>query len=141
MNRSTGYGQAKTYPAKSFQKPIASTPSASAPDVAISVVDLTPCRGTGNLMAFATVQIGKWVKVRGFRVVQQPGQAPWCGLPANFKEEPDPQTGAMKKRWFQILDLPDNWKRAAEQAVLDAWAEYQDTGVLPSDAVRGGQGR
>ncbi|WP_309720327.1 hypothetical protein [Armatimonas sp.] len=119
--------------------PSSLSPDGSAPSIQITVVSLTPCQ-RGNLKAFCDVRFGKWLTVKGFRVVQQPGHAAWCGLPSNFRDDEDSAPGATKKRWFPLVEMPESWKRAAEVAVLAAWDEYDQTGILPS-AVIGGQGQ
>lgn len=107
-----------------------------APNIAIVVVRLLPCHRPGNLKCFADVSIGKWIIVRGFRVVQEPGRAPWCGLPCNTVLEHDPVTGEMVRRWHPLILIPDHWRQAAAYAVLEAWQAYQES-AQDSDPHRG----
>jgi DNA-binding cell septation regulator SpoVG len=106
----------------------------TAPLPPLAVVELTPSRRAGNLRAFVAVRFGKWLVVRGWRVVEQPGQAPWASVP--MQERPQPDGSA---RFFPIIDLPENWKRAAQALVLEAWREYEETGTLPGVRVIGGE--
>ena len=46
----------------------------------ITVIKIQPLTNTGNLRAFADVRIGP-VTIKGFRVVQQPGQQGWVSVP------------------------------------------------------------
>lgn len=119
-------------------KPGSTTEDGKAPNIAIQVVSLTPCR-RGNLLAFADLKFGKWITVRGFRLVRQPGQTSWVGCPANQADEEDPnRPGEKKRRYWPLVDLPPNWKQSAEQAVLRAWADYEETGFLPQTHIVGG---
>jgi DNA-binding cell septation regulator SpoVG len=143
MQSNSAYGQNKapygrTQAPRSSSATGVATTTDSAPNITITVVSLTPCQHTGNLRAFAEVKFGKWITIKSFRVVQQLGQAAWCGMPSSSREDADAATGEVKKRFFPLIEVPENWKRTAEVAVLAAWDEYQQNGVLPQNG--GGQG-
>ncbi len=70
----------------------------------------------GALQAFVDVQIGQ-VQIKGFRVVKQPGQSAWVSVP---------QTEQVKngeKRYFNLIELPNDLKRKVQDAILVAWEE------------------
>lgn len=116
-------------------------PASQAPSVTVTVTNLRPSTNSGNLRCFASVQFGKWITIHGFRLVHEEGKRAFVGMPSNQREEPDPDNpGSRKRTYFPLCSLPENWKRVAEQAVLNAWAEYQQTGILPGGEVMGGQG-
>ena len=70
----------------------------------------------GALQAFVDVEIGE-VHIKGFRVVQQPGQSAWVSVP---------QTEQVKngtKRYFSLIELPNDLKRKVQDVVLEAWKD------------------
>ena len=76
----------------------------------VTVREIRPLKGAGNLKAFAVVEIGPWI-IRGFRVVQQPGQRPYVALP---------QVKARDGRYFPVIQTDDtNLKNQIQDAVLD----------------------
>jgi len=115
-----------------------SSPQDVPPKIRIAVTRLTPHR-SGNLLGFASVQVGKWIQVHGLRVVGPPGQRRWVGMPANARESDDPTTGERKRTYFSLIDLPKPWQAEMEAAVLAAWSDYEETGMLPQAEVIGGR--
>jgi hypothetical protein len=105
-----------------------------APLPQLAIVELTPSRKAGNLRAFVAVRFGKWLTVRGWRVVEEPGKSPWASVPMQERPQTDGTT-----RFFPVIDIPENWKRSAQELVLQAWREYEATGILPGGHVIGGQ--
>ena len=68
----------------------------------------------GALQAFAEVQIGQ-VQIKGFRVVKQPNQSAWVSVPqVEYVKDGE-------KRYFNLIDLPNDLKRKVQDAVLVAW--------------------
>jgi DNA-binding cell septation regulator SpoVG len=140
-------GASGAFPLPSFQgrtnaPATVQIPAPQAPAITITVVQLRPSTSSGNLRCFASVQFGKWIVIHGFRLVHEEGKRPFVGMPSNQRDEADPDNpGSRKRTYFPLCSIPDNWKRAAEQAVLDAWQEYQQTGILPGGDVVGGQGQ
>lgn len=145
MTDSSNSGRRETFPLPSLQPSSAHNPAPNsptdqfegAPDIRIEVVALKPY-DAGNLKAFADVKFGKWIIIRGFRVVAQPGQRAWVGLPSNQREEPDPQTGQRKRVYFGLISISKKWQAAAEQAVLTAYQDYLSSGFVPIGQVIGG---
>lgn len=134
--------QAAMAPSAAIDTCGATTPDASPSDVPpkirIAVTRLTPCRA-GNLLGFASVKVGKWLEIHGLRIIEQPGQRRWVGMPANARDVDDPERPGEKRRtYFSLIDLPKPWQRTAEQMVLAAWADYEATGILPDGAAIGG---
>lgn len=70
----------------------------------------------GNLKAFVDVQVGASLTIRGFRIVQQPGQKAGVAPP---QREWMGDNGV--KRYAPIVELSGTLKHAIEQAILTAW--------------------
>lgn len=121
-----------------------SMPSANASTVKappLSIERFTLARH-GNVRAFAQVRIGRGdnsLLVDGWKVIQQEGQRAWVAAPSQERERPDPQTGQMVKKWYPVVELPDAWKAAVENLLIDAWNAYQRDGILPGGQVIGGR--
>lgn len=75
----------------------------------------------GNFRGFADVQVGE-IEIRGFRIIQQPGQDAWVSVPQTEYIKDD------EKRYYNIIVLPDDLKREVESAVLSAWRERTENG-------------
>ena len=85
------------------------------------VVEIHRLTGTGNLKAFATVEVPPWT-IRGCRIVQQPGQRAYVALP---------QEKAADGRYWPILQTSDsNLKDAIQAAVLHEWNRDQNENTL-----------
>jgi DNA-binding cell septation regulator SpoVG len=70
----------------------------------------------GNLKAFVDIQLGQSLIIKGFRIVQQPGQKAWVAAPQRE------YTGADgKPRYAPIVELSGALKRAVEQVIVQAW--------------------
>jgi DNA-binding cell septation regulator SpoVG len=81
----------------------------------ISIVNIHHAAG-GNLRAFVDIRLGQSVVIRGFRIVQQPGQKAWVAPPQRE------YTGADgKPRYAPIVELSGALKRAVEQVIVQAW--------------------
>ncbi len=72
----------------------------------------------GALQAFVDVQIGQ-VQIKGFRVVKQPDQSAWVSVPQTE------QVKSGEKRYFNLIELPNDLKRKVQDAVLAAWEERE----------------
>jgi DNA-binding cell septation regulator SpoVG len=70
----------------------------------------------GNLRAFVDIGLGASLVIKGFRIVQQPGQKAWVAPP---QREFMGDNGL--KRYAPIGELSGGLKRAVEQAILAAW--------------------
>ncbi len=70
----------------------------------------------GALQAFVDVQIGQ-VQIKGFRVVKQPDQSAWVSVPQTE------QVKSGEKRYFNLIELPNDLKRKVQDAVLAAWED------------------
>ena len=81
----------------------------------VTVTKITPVN-KGNFKGFASVDIDGKLKIHSCRIIQQPGQAAWVSLPQN--EWTDPEGN---KKWFPVVEVPDNVKEAISAAVLRAW--------------------
>lgn len=80
--------------------------------------------GSGNLKAYATVEIGGALEIHGCRVVQQRGQAAWVSLPQQQKDG----------KWFNVVYVHDaRLKAAISERVLAAWEAQQAVGVRDDD--------
>ena len=110
-------------------------PDKPAPVPSVRLVELHPVGGQGSLRAFAAVTLSGRLTIRDCRVIQQEGQAPWVSMPT--KSWVDQKDGRTKYR--PLIDLPHEWQKAIEAAVVAAWDEYQATGILPGGAVIGGR--
>ena len=87
----------------------------------VVVKQLRPLTGAGNLLAFATVEVGPWT-VRGCRVIKQPGQRPYVALPQ--EKSPD-------GRYFPVLQTKDrDLKNAIQAAVLREWGRDNEQKFL-----------
>ena len=75
----------------------------------------------GNFKGFADVQVGQ-IEIRGFRIIQQPGQSAWVSVPQSEYTKDD------EKRYYNIVVMPDDLKRDVEFAVLEAWRERVGNG-------------
>lgn len=88
----------------------------------ISVLRLHPLTGTGNLKAFASVQIGEgeraW-KINGCQVIQQEGQQAWVSLPQSKYIRDD------KPHFYPVVEVPKSIAEAIQTAVLAAWVKGQ----------------
>ncbi len=88
----------------------------------ITVIKIQPLTHTGNLRAFADVKIGP-VEIKGFRVIQQPGQKAWVSVP---------QQQSREGRYFNMVDFDDMALLDRVRAtVLSAW-EAAHTATAPS---------
>ena len=74
----------------------------------------------GNLKGLATVRIGEIV-VRDFRIVQQPGQRAWVGLPSVSW-----QTETGERAYRTIVEMPQPLKGEVEKLVLAAWEKSKN---------------
>jgi DNA-binding cell septation regulator SpoVG len=72
----------------------------------------------GALKAYLSVKIGS-LTIHKFRVIQQPGQAPWVSVPQETWT--DPQTG--ERRFTNLLESPCEWRQPLTNTVLAAWQE------------------
>lgn len=71
----------------------------------------------GSLLAFASVDIGGKMKIHSCRLIKDGSKAAWVSLPQS--EWTDSEG---KKKYFSIIELPENVKEAIQDAVLEAWA-------------------
>jgi DNA-binding cell septation regulator SpoVG len=72
----------------------------------------------GALNAYLSVKIGS-LAIHKFRVIQQPGRAPWVSVPQETWT--DPQTG--ERRFTNLLELPREWRQPLTHAVIAAWRD------------------
>ncbi len=78
----------------------------------ITVIKIQPLTNTGNLRAFADVKIGP-VTIKGFRVVQQPGQQAWVSVPQQQNRD---------GKYFNLLHFDDRgFLDQVRGEVLRAW--------------------
>jgi len=87
----------------------------------ITIKEIRPLPGVGNLKGFAVVEVGPWT-IRGCRIVQQPGQRAYVALP---------QEKTADGRYFPILQTNDtSLKDSIQAAVLQAWSrEHEHTEI------------
>ncbi len=78
--------------------------------------------GSGNLKAFADIQIGS-IKVYGCRVVQQPGQRAWVAAPQRE------YTVDGQRRWAPIVEWNREIGALISSAVVEAYERERDAGV------------
>ena len=86
----------------------------------ITVEAIRKLDGSGNLKAFASVNIGGKITIHSCRIIQQPGQKAWVALP---QREWTTQQG--EKRFAPLIELPDKVKTAIQEAVLNTWEGRQ----------------
>lgn len=80
----------------------------------ITVVNIRPLEGKGNLKAFAEIQLGETMIISGCRIIQQPGQRAYVAFPQN-------ESGG---KYYPVVTAVDKrFKEAVEQKVLAAWEE------------------
>jgi hypothetical protein len=79
----------------------------------VKILEVKPME-RGNLRAFVKIQIGPLV-MSDFRIIQQPGQRAYVSPPQSEYEV------SGKKRYKPLLEYPDVWKDAIENAALVAW--------------------
>lgn len=108
-------------------------PVKPAPIPTVRLVELHPVNAQGSLCAFAAVTLSGRLTIRDCRLIQQDGQRPWLSMPT--KSWTDQKDGRTKYR--PLIDLPEEWQKAIESAVIAAWREYQQTGILPSTPIGG----
>ncbi len=77
---------------------------------------ITPARKSGAVKAYADVRIetldGALV-LRGFSVVQKPGQSPWVGLPQ--------KPGTTPGKYFPMLEIEGDLRPMITKVILDAY--------------------
>lgn len=109
--------------------------------VSIHVPKLVPAEKPGNVKGFASVVFGEgaaaW-RVNGWRIVQEPGRAPWVGPPVQERQRRDSKTGEIRAHFFPVVELPESWHKAASAAVLAAWERFEKDGTLPSVPIGNG---
>ena len=69
----------------------------------------------GSLRGFASVDVDGKLKIHDLRIVQQDGQRAWVSMPQASYEKDG------KRRWYSIVEVPDNVKAAIQNAVLATW--------------------
>ena len=84
----------------------------------IVVEQIKELNSTGNLKAFAKVNIGGKLKIHGCRIILQPGQKPWVSLP---KMEWTGKDG--KRRYYPVIEVPQHVENAICEAILRGWKE------------------
>ena len=75
----------------------------------------------GNFKGFADVQVGQ-IEIRGFRIIQQPGQSAWVSVPQSE------YTKDNEKRYHNIVVLSEDLKQRVDAEILRAWGETKNNG-------------
>jgi DNA-binding cell septation regulator SpoVG len=81
----------------------------------ITVERITRIDTAGSLQGFASVDVGGALRIHDLRIIHQDGQSPWVSMPQASYE----QDG--RRKWYSIIEMPDNVKVAIQDAVLKAW--------------------
>ena len=85
---------------------------------AVHIVD------TGNLLAFADLQIGRGpnaITVCSWRLIKQPEQEPWVSGPQEIYS--DPASG--ERRYKNLFVYPKEWRQAITAAIGAAYEQHK----------------
>lgn len=74
---------------------------------------------SGSLKGFATVRLSGKLLIRDFRIICQPGQAPWVAPPTKSWEGTDG-----KRQFMPLLEMPAEWRNAIQAVILEAWETH-----------------
>ena len=72
--------------------------------------------GAGNLKAFASIEFPFGLTIHEMRVVQQPGQKAWVGVPSRQWTDPHGQ-----KRFANVMEMDKPLSEAISRLVLEAY--------------------
>jgi DNA-binding cell septation regulator SpoVG len=101
-------------------------------EIMVTVENIKPITGAGNLRAFATVNIAGKLRIADVRIIQQPNQEPWVSMPSRAYEANG------QRKWAAIVELIDEaLKKEVSEAVL---AEYAELESVPQSSTNNGGG-
>jgi DNA-binding cell septation regulator SpoVG len=79
----------------------------------VTVENVKPITGAGNLRAFAVVTVAGKLRIFDVRVIQQPNQEAWVSMPSRAYEKDG------QRKWSPIIELlDDGLKQEISKAVL-----------------------
>ena len=84
----------------------------------ITVENIRRLDGSGNLKAFASVNIEGKLTIHSCRIIQQPNQQAWVSLPQREWKDKDGN-----RHYAPLIEVPDKVKNAIQEAVLRTWEE------------------
>jgi DNA-binding cell septation regulator SpoVG len=90
--------------------------------IKVTVSDMKPMTGWGNMRAFVTVQIGP-LRIKKCRLVKEENKSAWVSPPQEMWEKNG------KKSYFPLVEWPQEWNDAINDAVLTAYADATGEGL------------
>jgi DNA-binding cell septation regulator SpoVG len=86
----------------------------------ITVEQIKPISGAGNLRGFATVNIAGKVRISDCRIIHSPGKDPWVSMPSRAYDKDG------QRKWAPIVEIVDKkLKDEISQAVLSEYAKME----------------
>src|SRR5262249_49985425 len=76
----------------------------------------------GSLRGFATVNVGGFIRISQIRIIQPEGKEAFIQMPQRTY-----QTNNGRRRYNNVIDLPDDLTRDVEQAILWFWNQERHT--------------
>ena len=89
-----------------------------AKDIKPIVLEWTPTENSGNLRGLFAIQVGP-CEFRKLRLVQQPGQSPFCTPPQETYTDKQGQ-----KRFVTLVKWPAEWSKPILEAMLKAQEQH-----------------
>src|SRR5262245_33533732 len=74
----------------------------------------------GPLRGFATVNVGRFIRISQIGIIQLEGKEPFIQMPQRSY-----QTNNGERRYSNVIDLPDDLTREVEKAVLWFWEKQR----------------
>jgi hypothetical protein len=108
-----------------------SPPSAKLPPIVVTRIN--PIESVGGLLAFVSVNIGvgkNSIQLHKIRIAKPRGERQ--RFEVVFPQESWLSNG--ERRYTTLIRLPKAWMLRLQKAVIQAWNEYQHSGMLPQIA-------